>query len=65
MRNPMGAIQRQLLNRFKSQDPQMFAKIQKMIEGKSEDELRTMAQNIAGDRGINLSDFAGQFGIKL
>ena len=43
----------------------MFAQIQKMIEGKSEDELRTMAQNIAGDRGINLSDFAGQFGIKL
>lgn len=36
-----------------------------MVSGKSEAELRAMAQNIAAERGINLQQFANSFGIKL
>lgn len=43
----------------------MYQQIQSITGGKSEAELKTMAQNIAKERGIDLSKFAGQFGIKL
>ena len=43
----------------------MFNQVQEMIKGKSEPQLKEMAQNIAKERGINLNDFASQFGIKI
>lgn len=43
----------------------MFQKVQEMTAGKSDDELKTIAANIAKERGINLRQFAGQFGIRL
>jgi len=36
-----------------------------MVSGKSEDELREMATNIAKERGVDLNSFAKEFGIKL
>lgn len=39
--------------------------IQKMVSGKSDEQLREMAANIAKERGIDLGQFAGQFGIKM
>jgi hypothetical protein len=36
-----------------------------MIQGKNENELKTMAQNIAKERGIDLNSFANNFGIKI
>lgn len=36
-----------------------------MIQGKSDAELRVMAQNIAQERGIDLNQFASQFGMKF
>ena len=43
----------------------MFQQVQQMIQGKSETQLKQMAQNIAQERGIDLNSFANQFGIKL
>ena len=39
--------------------------VQKMVSGKSDEQLREMAENIARERGIDLKQFAGQFGIKM
>ncbi len=36
-----------------------------MIQGKSEAQLKEVANNIAKERGIDLETFANQFGIKL
>lgn len=36
-----------------------------MIKGKDDEQLREMATNIAKERGIDLNQFASQFGIKL
>lgn len=43
----------------------MFHKVQQMMNGKSENELKEMAQNIAKERGIDLNKFASQFGMKI
>ena len=65
MKNPMGTLQKQILERFKNQNPQMYQQVQQMIQGKSENQLKEMAQNIAKERGIDLNSFANNFGIKL
>jgi len=36
-----------------------------MIEGKNDGQLKEIAENIAKERGVDLNDFASQFGIKL
>ena len=36
-----------------------------MTNGKNEGQMKEMAMNIAKERGIDLSQFASQFGIKL
>ncbi len=46
-------------------NPQMFQQIQNLTSGKSETELKTMAENIAKERGIDLVKFANQFGMKI
>lgn len=65
VQNPMNFLQQQMMEKFKNQNPQMFNQVQEMIKGKSEPQLKEMAQNIAKERGINLSEFASQFGIKI
>ena len=65
MQNPMNFLQQQMMEKFKNQNPQMFNQVQEMIKGKNETQLKEMAQNIAKERGINLNEFAGQFGIKI
>lgn len=65
MRNPMGAMQQQLLQKMQRQNPQLYRQVQEMVQGKSDAELRTMAQNIAQERGIDLNQFASQFGMKF
>ena len=65
MKNPMNFLQQQMMEKFKNQNPQMFNQVQEMIKGKSEPQLKEMAQNIAKERGINLNEFASQFGIKI
>lgn len=65
MQNPTGSMQEQMMSQMRAQNPQLFQKVQEMTAGKSDDELKTMAANIAKERGINLRQFAGQFGIRL
>ena len=50
---------------MKNQNPKLFQKVQEMISGKNENQLKELANNIAKERGIDLNNFASQFGIKL
>lgn len=63
--NPMGMAQEQMLEKMRNQNPRMYNEVQKMIRGKSDDQLKEMAHNIAKERGIDLNQFASNFGIKL
>lgn len=66
--NPMGALQQQLQNRMSQmmkQNPQAYQKMQEMVSGKSEGDLRQTAMNLAKERGIDIKQFASNFGIKL
>ncbi len=47
------------------QDPQKFNQIRQMLEGKNDAQLKEIAENIAKERGIDLNQFASQFGINL
>ena len=50
---------------MQKQNHQLFNKVQEMMQGKNENQIREMANNIAKERGIDLNQFASQFGIKL
>ena len=54
-----------LLEQMKNQNPKLFQKVQEMTRGKNENQLKELANNIAKERGIDLNNFASQFGIKL
>lgn len=47
------------------QNPQAFQKMQEMVGGKSEADMKQTALNLAKERGIDLKQFAKQFGIQL
>ena len=47
------------------QNPQAYQRMQEMINGKSETEMKQTALNLAKEQGIDISSFAKQFGIKL
>ena len=40
-------------------------KVQQMMQGKSDAQMRDMVQNIAKERGIDLNQLAGQLGIRI
>ena len=66
--NPQSLMQNaveQKMEEMRMANPQLFQKVQQMTNGKSADEMRQIAMNIAGERGIDLAKFAGQFGIKI
>lgn len=58
-------MQIQMLQRMQRQNPQRFNEVRSMLNGKNDVQLREMAENIASERGVNLNEFASQFGIKL
>ena len=43
----------------------MVGQLMQSMQGKSPDALRQMAMNIAKERGIDLDQFAQQFGMKI
>lgn len=47
------------------QNPQAYQKMQEMVGGKSEADMKETAMNLARERGIDLKAFASNFGIKL
>lgn len=57
--NPMALVQR-----MAAQNPQMRQFMQ-MINGKSPEQLRQMAENVAKERGVSLNDVARQLGITI
>ena len=66
--NPQQLLTQQLQNRMNSmmkQNPQAYQKTQEMVGGKSEADMKKIAENLAKERGIDLKQFARQFGIKL
>lgn len=50
---------------MQKQNPQAFQKMQEMTSGKSENDLKQTAMNLAKERGIDLNKFASQFGIQI
>ena len=68
MSNPQQVLTQQLQNRMNAmmkQNPQAFQKMQEMTSGKNESDMKQTCFNLAKERGIDLKQFAGQFGIKL
>lgn len=47
------------------QNPQAFQKMQEMVGGKNEDDMKQTCMNLAKERGIDLKQFASNFGIQL
>ena len=65
LKNPMQGLMQRQLERMRQSNPELYAKGMQMIQGKSDEQLKEIADNIARERGIDLSFFAKQFGIKL
>lgn len=63
--NAMNLMQNQMFQQMQRQNPELYQKVQQMINGKNESQMKDIAVNIAKERGIDLSQFASQFGIKL
>lgn len=57
--NPMTLVQQ-----MAAQNPQM-RQFMHMVQGKSPDQLRQMAENVAKERGVSLNDVARQLGITV
>ena len=53
-----------LLQQMAAQDPQV-SQAMRMIQGKSPQQLRSMAENMAKERGVSLEGMATQMGITL
>ena len=53
-----------MLNQMTGNNP-MVGQLMQSMQGKSPDVLRQMAMNIAKERGIDLGEFAQQFGMKI
>lgn len=53
-----------LLQQMAAQDPQV-SQAMRMIQGKSPQQLRSMAENMAKERGVSLESIANQMGITL
>lgn len=61
----MQGLLQQQAERMRQSNPELYNRAMQMINGKSDSQLKEIANNIAKDRGIDLNDFANQFGIKL
>ena len=57
--NPVGMLQQ-----MAQQDP-MAQQAMRLVGGKDARQLRTMAENMARERGVNLQHLAGQMGLRL
>ena len=46
-------------------NPELYNKTMQMLNGKSEAQIKEMAENMARERGIDLGQLASQFGVKI
>ena len=68
MSNPSQFLNQHLQNRMNAmmkQNPQAYQKMQEMVGGKSEADIKQTAINLAKERGIDLQQFAKGFGITI
>ena len=66
--NPNQFINQQLQNKMNAmmqQNPQAFQRMKEMTSGKSETEMKQTAINLAKERGVDIQQFARNFGIQL
>ena len=59
-----GANPNALLNQMARSDPRAAQALQ-MLQGKTTDQLRTMAENMARERGTSVEQIAQSLGIRL
>ena len=65
LRNMQGGMNpNALLSQMARSDPRVAQALQ-MLQGKSPDQLRTMAENMARERGTSVEEIARSLGIKL
>lgn len=64
MINPIQMIQR-IKQSNNSQQINKLNQAMQMVNGKSESQVRQIAENMARERGVDLDQLAGQMGIKL
>ena len=65
LRNMQGGMNpNALLSQMARSDPRAAQALQ-MLQGKSPDQLRTMAENMARERGTSVEQIARSLGIKL
>lgn len=65
MGNPMQMMEQRLESQMRQSNPQLYEKVRQMMEGKTPQEMQNTVMNVAKERGIDLNQFASQFGIKL
>ena len=65
MGNPMQMMEQQVERQMQQSNPQLYEKVRQMMEGKSPQEMQSVVMNVAKERGVDLNQFASQFGIKL
>ena len=53
------------MQKMQQSNPELYAKGMQMIRGKSDAQLKEIANNIAKEQGIDLKDFASSLGIKM
>ena len=65
LRNMQGGMNpNALLSQMARSDPRAAQALQ-MLQGKSPDQLRTMAENMARERGISIEEIARSLGLKV
>lgn len=65
LRNPMQGLLQAQMQKMQQSNPELYAKGMQMIRGKTDAQLREIANNIAHEQGIDLKDFASSLGIKM
>lgn len=72
MTNPQQFVSQQLqnklqdrMNQLAQQNPQAFQRMREMTDGKSEGDMKEICLNLAKQRGVDIGQFASQFGIML
>ena len=65
LKNPMQAIINKQAERMRQANPELYNKTMQMLNGKSEAQIKEMAENMARERGIDLGQLASQFGLKI
>ena len=50
---------------MRQSNPDLYNRTMQLLNGKSEEQIKEMANNMARERGIDLGQLASQFGLKI